>query len=362
MKVNFRKIVSFAGLFCGCMTTAAFAAQDLHSTTGSDNEQPKQITPDASPRVENGADLFFEADFIYWSVREQGLSFATSGFETNNTGAATLAKGKIYEPDFGWSPGFKVGAGLALGHDGWETDLNYTWINPSTSREQVTNATDSATDLLSTWVFDPADATKPLTLARGSWRLNFNTADLQLARNYFISHYLTLKPHVGLKASWQKQTNTVRYQETDNAGVITQTDLKMTQRSFGIGLRSGVDTAFFFDKNWSMFGDLALSALATHFNTTQKYTNHDIEDSVATQTLILAKFGQSTNAIKPVLEMALGLRWDYWFNDDSYHTALSLAWEQQLWWSMNQLNNVLNTNANSDLSMQGVTFKFRFDF
>lgn len=364
MEVTFRKIATSVGLLCGCMTSL-FAAQDLHSNSSDQQmkqDKTKQITPEASPRVEDGADVFLTADFIYWSVREEGLSFATSGFETNNVGSATLSKGSVYEPDFKWDPGFKVGLGLALGHDGWDIFLQYTWMNSNSDSEKATNTTSAATDLLSTWIFDPADPSKPLTLAKGSWSLNYNTADLELGRHYFISHYLTLRPHVGLKASWQKQKNRVKYQETANGGVITETRLNMRERFFGIGLCAGMNSNWHFDKNWSMYGDFALSALASHFSVDQKYTNFNITNSVASQSLVLANFKNTIDTIKPVLELGMGVQWDYWFNDDSYHVGLSLGWEQQLWWGMNQFQNTFTGADYGDLTMQGVTFKFRFDF
>lgn len=369
MEVNFRKIVSLAGVICGCMTSL-FAAQDLHSNgmsgDDSDMNQPKQITPAASPRVENGADVFLTADFIYWSVREEGLAFATSGFAPGGVGTTTLSKGQTYYPGFRWRPGFKVGLGLDLGHDGWDIYAQYTWMNAPKHTRTATSTTDSNNELVSTWVFDPANEMQSVNYASGAWSLNFNTADLDIGRQYFISHYLVLRPFVGLKASWQKQRNTAYYQETVTTTSYTATNLSMKERFFGIGLRSGLNANFHFDKNWSLYGDCTLSALASHFNVSHSYTTWTVTNTdttpTASETLLLANYKTVLNTIKPVLETGMGLAWDYWFNDDSYHVGLSLGWEQQLWWGMNKFNNLLNGDSNGDLSMQGITFKFRFDF
>jgi hypothetical protein len=82
----------------------------------------------------------------------------------------------------------------------------------------------------------------------------------------------------------------------------------------------------------------------------------------STTPLYVGKYKAVYNTLTPVLEMGMGLRWDYWFNDRSYHTGLSLGWEQQLWWNMNKFASIAYPATNGNLTMQGITFKFRFDF
>ncbi|MCI5051523.1 MAG: Lpg1974 family pore-forming outer membrane protein [Simkaniaceae bacterium] len=359
MELNLRKILSLAGFLC-LTTTAVSAAQDMQSHH--DMDKPRQITPAASPRVENGADVFITADFIYWSVREDGLNFATSGYAAAPT--TTLAKGKVYQPDFNWHPGFKAGLGLTLAHDDWDLFLEYTWMNaPMDWTTATNNGTDNST-LQSSWIFDVNDSVQRLTRATGAWSNNVNTADLTMGRHLFISHYLALHPHIGLKASWQKQRYKAYYQETDGVlGDITETRLSFRQQFFGIGLLAGIDSSYYFDKNWSLFGDFAASALASHFDVDHKSSQFLILNGEKNgANTVPLYFDEKVDTITPVLEWAMGVRWDYWFNEDSYHVALQLGWEQQFWLDMNRFHNVFDGGARGNLTMQGVTFKFRFDF
>lgn len=353
--------MAFAGIACTALTGTLFAAQDLHSTDTDSDQQPKVITPNAGPRVQDGADVFFTADFIYWSVREEGLNFANTGYAAGGTAVSTLSRGSTYAPSFTWRPGFKVGMGLQMAHDGWDVTAEYTWLNNGTRSKSVTNPTTATYDLTPTFIIDPINTYVAVDTASGSWKSNFNTADLDLGRQYFISHYLILRPFAGLKASWQKQNYNVTY-GTTTGSTTTYERSASTERFFGIGLHTGMDAAFQFDQNWSMYGDFAISALASHFNLSQTATTYNVTGTTTTASNYLGKYKAIYNTITPVLELGMGLRWDYWFNDDSYHVGLSLGWEQQLWWNMNRFATIMEPGYAGNLSMQGVTFKFRFDF
>jgi len=368
MEVTFRNVMASAAIACFSLTGTVFAAQDLHSTDTDTDDQQKMITPNAGPRVQDGADVFFTADFIYWSVREEGLNFASTGLSTLSTPVASLERGSTYNPSFTWQPGFKVGMGLQMAHDGWDLTAEYTWLNNPTVRNSVTNTASNGFELTPTVVMDPTTQfaiSTAIDTASGAWSSNYNTADLDLGRQYFISHYLILRPFAGLKASWQKQTYKVAYGTTSGSSVA-YTSATMKERFFGIGLRSGMDAAFQFDNNWSMYGDVALSALAAHFNNNNTVKTYTSTTTGGVTTNTEAEYLNSTkaicNTITPVLELGMGLRWDYWFNDDSYHVGMALGWEEQVWFGMNRLTSIYYPATSGDLTMSGVTFKFRFDF
>ena len=64
------------------------ASQMLHSddqlnkqnaTTPSAMNDQMVITPSAGPVVKHGADIFVDADFIYWTARQDGLPYVYTG-------------------------------------------------------------------------------------------------------------------------------------------------------------------------------------------------------------------------------------------------------------------------------------------
>lgn len=384
MKTKLKKLLPVAGVVCG-FSSLLNAAQDDKSMqhqnqsmmrqntqhTNGDDTNFRQITPNAGPRVTNGADVFVTADFIYWTARQDSLAFAYTGVDPSVSDAVASpvdSRGTRYTAPRKYEPGFKVGLGLNLGHDGWDVFLEYTWFR--------SNNTDTATaGALPYQRLVPATVAVPSSLnfdlltvtnGTGSWRFRFNNFDLELGRNFYVSQYLTLRPHIGLKGNWINQyfdgTGTgFWFGDTPiddlgyGYGSISSATINRSQKWWGVGIRSGIDTAWYFDKNWSIFGDFALSGLWGRFNTSAKATVVGTYGTPELGSSVPAWIGANYHTVKYVGEFQLGLRFDYWFSDDDYHFGLSAAWEVQSWINHNQM-------TFTDLGLQGLTIKARFDF
>ena len=157
------------------------------------------INPPARPQVKDGADLFIFGDLLYWNAHETGLPVAIlqDGPSTN------LSDAEVKNISFDWDFGFRLGVGYNLPHDGW--DLNLTWLRFITDGSRRVNA--HGDDIIFATRLPPADGTAGDTFqkARGHWRLRFNQLDLDLGREFFVSKWLTLRPHFGLRADWVRQ-------------------------------------------------------------------------------------------------------------------------------------------------------------
>ncbi len=383
METKLKKLLPVAGIVCGLCTSlnAMDNSTQQHNQSmmqHSDETSFRQITPNAGPRVTNGADVFITADFIYWTARQDGMQYAYTGADTvvSPSLVSTIpSKGNTFYPPRKFDPGFKVGLGLNLGHDGWDVFLEYTWFH--------TNHNNSATSgsLPSQRLIPAYETQYQMSHQHGhfdfellsfdsmtaKWRLQFNNFDLELGRNYYISQYLTLRPHIGLKGNWYTQNYNVAgfgpwygdtpfgfgYDYTDTESVTTD----MKQKWWGVGIRAGVDASWYFDKNWSIFGEWALSGLWGRFDVTEQgaFVGSITTEEAQTSTVLWS--GNSFHSVKGVAEFELGLRFDYWFSDDDYHFGISAGWEIQYWMNQNQM-----TIPNGDLGFQGLDVKVRFDF
>jgi hypothetical protein len=298
MEMNLKKIWPLVGAVCVSLVGPAFA--DSYSAQSNDGMQQasssqgsyqrgtyREITPPAGPRLAHGADVGITADFIWWKATQE-----------DSDDANTQKK---------WAPGFKVGLGLNLGHDAWDLMAQYTWLNADHKHTSKNETTD--------------------------WKLHFNVIDLELGRNYYVSQYLTMRPFIGLKGTWQKQDF--------KHAVDKKTDLHLDQDHWGLGIRAGFNTAWYLTKSFSIYGNLALANMWSEYN-----KNHENNAGVKTK----AKDSYSN---KHLTELELGLRWETWFYDDNYHFAIQAGWEQQVWsgWTHNE-----------DLNLHGLSLKLRFDF
>lgn len=318
----------------------------------------REISIEAQSWVQNCvAEPYVVADFIYWKVKEDGLDYAVKGI--GSAIAPITSRGKLYEPDFGGKPGFKVGLGLNLAHDGWDLLLKYTWIYSHIKDSVRPGANDTLQPI---WVHDfPNFLRGGIDRAKADWDLHTNILDLEWGRNYYISRFLTLRPFFGLKGYWNDQNYHLSYlgiaQTTGNPG---EDKVHFTQDTWGIGVRFGTNTAWYFARNWSVYADMALSANWSKFDEKRRDRGIDIPGGTE---VVLLNMAYHRYAIVPVLELGTGLRWEMWFNDDSYHALIQIGWEEQIWWNFVRfLGRFEAASSFGNLQYQGLTVKFQFDF
>ena len=353
------------------------------STSGFDYAQTKMITPNASPVVKGGSDVFFDADFIYWTARQSGMSFAATNFIPGSssplaTDNETYPTGKNLFVNNKYSPGFKAGLGIICDHDGWDVYLQYTWFRTSPSSSAYTASfLGENPELANTLQFYNNGSNNPFIPAESdsatgssNWKFRFNDFNLELGRNFFVSHYLTLRPHVGLKGGWQRQLWNATWLFTGSQDPLYEEAdylIKQKQKQWNVGLRTGIDTSWMFSKNWSIFGDFALSGVWTQFTNTRIDTATTTGGTTSISNYQTYNQKSQYHVITPVLELALGFRFDWWFNDDDYRFRLQAGWENQVWFSQNNFESVYSTNRTNatranQLTMQGLTAEARIDF
>jgi len=314
-----------------------------------------QVTPNAAPKPQWWANPYLTADFIWWKTTAGGLYYAVDGILPGNTPALNAKKGKIYDVEMKYEPGFKVGFGLNFKHDGWDFYSEYTRLhtgqmhNSASSREEDT--------LNGTWlVQNPGGAVTeffPLLNASANWHAHLDMLDLELGRNYYISRFLTLRPYIGLKLVWTDQHLRVLYEHLDQQSSFL---LKMKQEVMGTGIQAGLDTAWHMCKNWSVFGNFCLSGLWNDYDV--KRTDDLESTGINSRTLNVA---QNFQIVQPFFNFGLGVRYETWFYHDYYHFSIQAGWEELLLPDYNQLIALYNEQI-GDLSFQGLSIQARFDF
>ncbi len=403
--MNKTKLFSLAAV-AGCLLSSGLSAATDHSSQGKSMDQCRQCPPNpcppdpccepnpccpttpaygydvpcefgilwgAGPRVCEGTDLFVTADFIWWTAREDGLAYAYSGVNgtvgsTNQNGGS----GSVQHPDFGWDPGFKVGLGYNLPHDDWDVYAQYTWLHMQGDKDSTSNPVGTTNQLSAIWGISNDNAYPLVDRATGRWDLHFNVIDLEIGRNYFVSQYLTIRPFAGFKGTWQHQDYKVRYTRNtveNDEDVRFVNRMRQDQDMWAIGIRSGFNFAWHFVRDFSLFGDMALSAMMTKYDIDRRdrEEQYTLDDSGNIVDRVYGITTLNTNndfySLKGVLEMDIGLRYDVWFGcNDAYHLRLQAAWEEQLWWGQNNMIGRFEECAHGDLMLHGLTIKARFDF
>lgn len=342
-------------LLCGAVAPLCAGNGKTNNKTEAEKQRQyalemNKVTPSAEPSVNMWADPFISADFLWWRIQEDGLEYAFDGAGISPT--VDASKGKLRHPSFSYEPGFKVGLGAKFRHDGWDVYAQYTWLS-SGGTSSITPS--SGSNVMANIFAASALGLPTVSSASATWRSHLNVLDLELGRNFWISKWLTLRPFTGMKFSWNTQDFNVDYLGATDIFPAANLNMDMDLDQFGVGLRSGLDAAFYVCKHWSLFGNLAATTLLNSFDSSRKDTD------TTTDVIIDNLRKQSSHRVTAVLECELGVRYELAFHNDDFMFTLQAGWEEQIWFGQNQFIFVPNS-ASNDLNFEGLTLKAAFNF
>lgn len=361
MNGKLKNILPLAGLFCGSIVFApAFADMDSNSSdTSAKSGTYSQITPPAGFAAAPGVGFSIDADFIYWEARQANIDYAESGVAGTN---AVTSQGKVHYPGFKYQPGFKVGVAIDVGHDNWDITADYVWLNGSGNKHTVTlpYSTTTLTPTTTLYIGSTSLTGELLTEADSTWNLHYNVVDLDLGRNYYISQYLTLRPYFGLSGSWNNQSQLTHYTYSDSTNTTGDFISQFTKQHYwGVGFSTGMNTAWCFDENWSIYGDLCVMNLWSRYKVSSKETDYTTASGVVDYTsgTISLNTAGVQYGIQNVIDLEMGIRWGMRFDDDTMGIMFQVGWDQQIW-----INHAQYGTSAGNLSLQGLDVKARFDF
>ncbi len=378
MEVNLlRKIPITMAILVGA---SAFAAMDTDSRITQLEQQMKQVrtenamgtygakTASARPDVD-GNGWFLTGDVFYWKAAVGGTEYA---YSDQDPIAALPISGRVKDMDFDWDWGFRVGIGYNFLHDGWDVSAQYTWFNSSGSDSSSAGLNSSLVPLkgLARIVSTPAN---PLHLflfcrsAKSQYNFDFQSVDLDLGRNYFVSGKLSFRPYFGLKAAWIDQQQITRYTggEPDafnNIGPGINTIHVKDDCDFkGLGPRTGLDSKWHLGHGFSIFGNFATALVWGFYDVSHKEKYSPVADNHV-------KLSADMNRFSPTVQFQLGLAYDAYFLNDTNHITIGLGFDAQYWWRQNQMLKIDDSTPakyerySEDVSMQGVTLDIKWDF
>lgn len=311
-------------------------------------EQPTKVNYPSNFQVENGWDLFLYGDYLYWIAQEDSLFYAQTGGDTSGFDGHL----KKVHPD--WDSGLRIGLGLNFAKEGYDTIAYWTWFATDASN----STSSSAGNILPLWAFPDDPAAASSTFAKGKWELDLNQFDLEWGRSSWFGGHFSLRPFFGLRALLLQQNLKNHYDYSTSP--VTFGKLQANSDVHGGGLRAGADARFFIPKGFSIYGTASGSLLYARFCT---------DFRLREDTTMIARAKDRFNRGISSLQISLGLAWDSHFAGDRCHIELHAGWEQNQWFSVNQMNHFLQGvgsgvyyQENGNLSLQGLVVGGRFDF
>ena len=301
-------------------------------------------------RAPSGVNVFVDGYLLYWTARQDGIAFARQGV-TDLDHIVTSKQDTLF-PGNDWDVGFRVGIGVHLDHDNWNTGFTYTRFTSDDSNNKEGS-------FATTWDVGGIQGvtsqgfTVPILARYGEadWSLIYNNFVLALSKDFSASPFVVFRPCIGLAATWHKQTYDVLYLQLSQS---TSYRMNLKQNNWGIGLLGGLESDWFISKWWGFYGKIALASLWSRFHITR-------EDEVSGDRLVY----NTTNfhTVKAMLDLGLGLRFDYSPESGKVHLSGSVGWEEQVWFNENQFQRIsYSSGLQGDLILQGLSVKLRLDY
>jgi hypothetical protein len=369
------------------VSTAALLASTYLYAIPSDPSMPKKNDVECDKSKPGPFAYSFPSDYdlacpVHFSVYAEGLAIQAQedGLDLGIRSTAAILDGSpltqgVVESfsseshDWSWNPAFRFGIGFQMDEDAWGCLVDWTWAHTNNAISSTSSSGNSF--LLPSWLYgqDLTASDSRSVIGRDAdahWYLSYNMLDIALAKPYHVSRYFVLSPHVGLRTGWIDQSFSADYTGNLLSGAQTQTVFRATNNFWGAGARMGMKTDWLIADNWSIFGHASIAMLFGKFETMQ---DSRIPPNIPNSS------GDGSNLIfspiqnKPNIELAMGVCWDAYFNDQKQHLGFRLGYEFVEWFDQLQLVKFFSGGpgyahdiiSRGDLTLNGVALRFQLD-
>lgn len=405
MRTNMRKasaysIIALATVLSGANFTAGNCEPEPPANCNRDQCTPcyclgpTNIVANAPvlPKTCNG-DVIVSVAALYWKGDMDGMEYGVKNdvrvddSMSGNQQMNNLFDAKTLSPNYKHDFGFKLGLGYASPCDGWDYGVTWTWLRTSASNHDEAELDDnqSLAPLWSAYQYRDAGQAPILFVSdiETFWVMKLNLIDFELGRKYWTSKYLSLRPHVGVRVALIDQSFEIQHKggSFNDPGASPELHLNdevnLESDFHGVGIRSGLDSAWHLGCGFSLYGNLAASIVYGRFD-----VEHEEKVRLAVTPFSKTPVLETKNhfrAGRAILDLGLGLQWETMFCDCKYGFLAALGYEQHTFFDQNQFWRVVRVGGSGsalpnnsgqnvhhensgNLSTSGWTLRFALNF
>ncbi len=319
-------------------------------------------------------------DFLYWYSNITNLSYALegkqidSGDESPETVFVPIKKAHF---DSSWNPGIRVGVSYLNNCSSWEVNSDWTYYTNCTNAKLSVPAFENSSfngnqpagtyGLKSPWLLTPnSDYYNKVS---SNWEVTFNQLDIELARTFCACNWMDLRPHTGLRGYWTTiDFNVFASRPLRSEATLLQSTSRFTQKDWGLGFLIGVDATWKLNSCFSLFSETSAALAYGRQSIVRKSKEFGQNSEGETIRNSKATTEDVTYTLQPILDMALGVRWETLCN--CYKVFIDVGWEFHYFYDMNQIfrsagsfsSNEDLIPTNGSLGLSGLTVRGRIEF
>ena len=297
--------------------------------------------------------LYLTADYLYWYARECGLTYATKLLATevligNSLGDSSnsLVPTDAVNMDTKWQSGVRVGLGWNTDCDGWDFFAQWTgyWNdNSSSSSVALFDGLVPEVDeraLLPNYVAGLPESSAGIAVesfekVKAKWDFKMNRFDLQIGKRYWLSKCFTMRPYAGLGGIWtetdfvvnpEARTFLRNLEEDATETIIKKADIENS--NWGAGFIGGFQPTWQFAECFGLWADIGMALLWGELK--EKNVQTSTRTTGAGEQTYRIDYKNHYFCMNPILDLALGVRWETYWCDQQFHFALDLGWEHHI--------------------------------
>lgn len=334
-------------------------------TTTTNRDQVGVQTAPAAPNL-NHFRGYASLSALVWNVLQDAADIAYSDQFINQTSNIQELI-NTQTVDWGWNMGVKGSLGFRVSNDAWDLSLNFAYlqakrrfVNPFLGAAQVGNtlyALYPVSGILESLSIINSRANQTFDFAtynQSNW-LQFYDGNIDLAREYFISKKLSLKPIAGAKGTYIHQRSYIDY----TAVLIGQSpanvtgNLTINNDFWGVGPQLGSGMRFGFTKHVSLDCQLDAAMLWGKILTKQNLETQSFNG----QSLLVPFYSPirgNKYQMVPNLNVLVGFTFDSNFSSNSKNIAFNISYENRYFWNNLGTIGALSRQKGST-SFQGLT-------
>lgn len=302
--------------------------------------------------------LYLKADYLYWIGKDSNLVYLqkTKGIRVieleNDFQLPVFANLPKKSKRLGgkWKSGFRIGIGKNFSCDGWDVLVDWTYFRTKNNAKksiapfQIGIPNDF---LLSPWTnplfgtdldFDTSGIAffgfVPIyTKINTKWKERINIIDFEIGRNYWLSPFLAMRPYLGAKGGWDRNSLIAKNFLESTNGLISSDKVHFRNRFWGCGILAGFKPTWNICSGFSLFGNADMAILWGRFRNkrTEDIVNRFI--TLPSSPFEVPKMRDKFTSFQAILDLAAGLRFDSTFCHNRFYIALDVGWEQHYWFN-----------------------------